>query len=149
MVRVPARASLIAVAVLLLSACAGRSTAVPFPSESAYDTAVIKSLNNTCTNTYTVHRDGGAQRVAQNCGSDSGTKTVTLAPEVTSLFFSDLQAAQPLNALPACIGVDTSIAIAWNGQQSPSIGTCSASTPSEQALAYEIGDVIVSFVPVP
>ena len=122
---------------------------MPFPAESAYDTAVILSTNNMCTSTYTVHRDGGAQRGAQNCGSENGTKTVTLAPEVVSLLFGDLQAAQPLNALPTCIGVDTSMKIAWNGQQSPAIGTCSASTPTEQALAYEIEDVIVSFVPTP
>lgn len=129
----------------LLSACGGGGQP-PFPVESANDTAVIHYTNNTCTVTVTVHRDQTAQSKS-SCSNWKST-TTTLPPTIVSLLFSDLQAAQPLNALLACPSVDISMSISWNGQQSPNVGTCTGTGTAEQNLAYEIEDVIASFTPV-
>jgi len=129
----------------LLSACGGGSQP-PFPIEGANDTAIIHYTNNTCTVTVTVHRDRTAQSKS-SCSNWEST-TTTLSPTVVSLLFSDLQAAQPLNALPACPSVDISMSIEWNGQQSPNVGICTGTGTAEQNLAYEIEDVMASFTPV-
>jgi len=138
-----------AFAVLPLHGCGASSKAVPFPLESAYDTAVIHILGLNCTSTYTVHRDGSAQRFAQGCQSENGTKTVTLARQDVASIFSDLEAAQPLNALPVCPGPDFAINVAWNGQQSPSLGPCGVGTAVEQALVSDIESITASFAPNP
>lgn len=130
-----------------LSACGGGGQP-PFRIESAYDTAVIQTDMNVCNAMYTVHRDGSAQRVTQTCGG--GTVTETLPPTIVSTLFSDLQAAQPLSALPACPSVDTSIAVAWNGEQSRNIsGPCIGTNPAEQTLAQQVSVVVTAFEPVP
>jgi hypothetical protein len=97
------------------------------------------------TSTYTIHRDGSAQR----CQSENGTRTVTLAPQDVASLFSDLEAAQPLNALPVCPGPDFAINVAWNGQQSPSLGPCGVGTAVEQALVSDIESITASFAPNP
>lgn len=128
-----------------LAGCGGGQPA--FPAESAYDTAVIQTEINVCTTTYTVHRDGSAQRVTDTCGS--GTKTTRLPSSIVAALFSDLAAAQPLNALVRCPTVDTSVTIAWNGQQSPNIGACTGSSSAEQSLSGDVSVVITSFTPLP
>ncbi|HET6893930.1 MAG TPA: hypothetical protein VFH72_00940 [Candidatus Baltobacteraceae bacterium] len=138
-----------AFAVLPLQGCSASSKAVPFPVESAYDTAVVHILSLDCTTTYTVHRDGSAQRFAQGCKSENGTRTVTFTRQDVASLFSDLEAAQPLNALPVCPGPDFAINVAWNGQQSPSLGPCFVGTPIEQALVNDIESITVRFEPVP
>jgi hypothetical protein len=115
--------------------------------ESALDTAVIHYTNNTCLVTITVHRDRSAQSKS-NCINYSST-TTTLPATVVSLLFGDLEAAQPLSGLVSCPAVDISMTIAWNGQQSPNVGTCTGTTTAEQNLAYEIEDVITGFTPIP
>ncbi len=134
MVRRSFAASFAAVALLftLLAACAGPAS---IPVESAADTAVIQESANTCATTYTVHRDGTAQRTVQTCGS--GTLNETLPPSVTSKLFSDLQSAQPLGALPRALTVDTDLIIAWNAQQTPNIEGAGTNV-IEQSL---LGDV--------
>jgi len=130
--------------IALLSACTGSSGGQPpFPVESAFDTAVIQHMNNTCTVTITVHRDRTAQ--SNSTCSTFQSATTTLSSTVVSLLFSDLQAAQPINELIACPGVDISTSIAWNGQQSPSIGTCTGTSTAEQDLVNEVQDVLASF----
>jgi hypothetical protein len=130
---------------LLLAGCGGGQP--PFPVESALDTAVIHYTNNTCLVTITVHRDRRAQSKS-NCINYSST-TTTLPATVVSLLFGDLEAAQPLSGLVSCPAVDISMTIAWNGQQSPNVGTCTGTTTAEQNLAYEIEDVITGFTPIP
>ena len=130
----------------LLSACGGRGQA-PFPVESAFDTAVVDYANGPCTVVITVHRDRTAQSKSACVNWRSGT--ATLPPTVVSLLFSDLQAAQPLNTLLACPGVDVSTSVAWNDQQTPSIGTCAGTSTAEQNLAYEVSDVVTAFIPMP
>lgn len=129
----------------LLSACGGGGQP-PFAVESAIDTAVIHYTNNACTVTITVHRDRTAQSKS-SCPNWEST-TTTLPPTIVSLLFSDLAAAQPLDALLACPAVDISMSIAWDGQQTPNVGTCTGTGTAEQNLAYEIEDVITSFTPV-
>lgn len=134
--------------VTLLSACTGGGSAQPpFPVESAYDTAVIQHTNNACILTVTVHRDRTAQSTS-SCTNFNSTRT-TLPPIIVSQLFSDVQAAQPVNALLACPTVDISTTIAWNNQQSPNIGTCTGTSTAEQNLAYDIQIVITSFTPLP
>lgn len=142
--RVALRSLLVAL-IGLLSACGGGGQP-SFPVESASDTAVIHYTNNTCTVTITVHRDRTAQSQS-NCSNWEST-TTTLPPTIVSLLFTDLQAAQPLNALLACPAVDISMSISWNGQQSPNVGACTGTNTAEQNLAYEIEDVITSFTPI-
>lgn len=134
---------------VLLHGCGASSKPVPFRVESAYDTAVIQERNNACVTSYAVHRDGSAQKTSQNCQGDNGAKAITLGAQVAAQLFGDLQAAQPLSALPPCIGVDTSTSIAWNGQQTPGIGACPGSTSSELALLGDVSSVTVRFEPVP
>lgn len=142
--RVAVRYLLVAL-VWSLYACGGGQP--PFPVESAADTAVIHYTNGSCTVTITVHRDRRAQSKS-TCINYAST-TTTLPPTIVSLLFSDLQAAQPLNALLTCpSGFDISMAIAWSGQQSPNIGSCTGTGISEQNLAYEIEDIVTSFIPV-
>jgi hypothetical protein len=126
----------------LLCACGGGGQ-TPFPVESANDTAVIHYTNNACSVTVTVHRDQTAQSTS-NCSNWKST-TTTLPQTIVSLLFSDLQAAQPLNALVACPAVDISMSIAWNGQQSPNVGICTGTSTAEQNLVSEIEDIISSF----
>jgi hypothetical protein len=130
---------------LFLAGCGGGGQP-PFPTESAFDTAVIHYVNNTCTVDITVHRDRTAQSKS-SCSNWEST-TATLPPTIVSLLFSDLEAAQPLNGLLSCPTVDISMTIAWNGQQSPNVGACAGTGTAEQNLAYEIEDVITGFTPI-
>jgi hypothetical protein len=141
--------ALTACGVVALSGCGGGVTPAPrggvpapFPVESAFDTAVIQSHGNACRTTYTVHRDGTAQRAVQSCGS--GTVNTTLSPTTVSKLFSDLQAAQPLSALPDALTVDISVTVSWNDQQTPNIQG-SGTNSIEDTLLKDINAVTGSF----
>lgn len=128
--------------IAVVSACGGNgSSPTVFPSESPTYTAVIVASNNACNTSYTVHRDGTAQRVVQSCGS--GTLDETLPATVTSKLFADLQAAQPLDTLPQALTVDTSTTIAWDSQQSPNIA--GNGNAIEQSLTNDAGAVTAAF----
>jgi hypothetical protein len=135
-------------AALILTACGGGSGSAPFPVESAYDTAVIGAGNSVDgiyeSDTYTVHRDGSAQHVSV-AGTTTKTSTTALSSATVSALFSDLQAAQPLNALPAgsYCGPE-GLTVSWNGEQSPDIN-CPANNAAEQTLRTQIGVVIQAF----
>lgn len=89
------------------------------PSNNPADTAVLTTFGGggpSFATVYTVHRDGSAER-----SSPSGKVTATLSGSIVAKLFSDLQAAQPLSALPPTIAVDTSLTISWNRQQTPNI----------------------------
>jgi hypothetical protein len=134
------------VCVAALPGC-GENGAVPRVYAPA-QTAVIVSTNNVCVTTYTIHDDGTAKRTSQACPQNAA-KSETLPITIASNLFSDLQTAQPLSALPACPTVDTSLTVAWNGQQSRNLGACTISSPAEIALAEQIALVMTAFEPVP
>lgn len=141
-----ARAGVFLALAVCTAGCGGNNGPAPFPVESAYNTAVIQTLSNVCTTTYTVHRDGSAQRATQSCGG--GTKTLTLPTAIVSNLFNDLAAAQPLASLQSCLTVDTATTVSWNGQQSPNIVTPCGSA-AEQTLSQQLSTVITAFEPVP
>jgi hypothetical protein len=149
------RAAIIAaLSVLALTACGGGGGQPPFRTESASDTALIRYTNNACVVDITVHSDRTAQSQS-TCPANWLSTTTTLPATIVSPLFGDLQSAQPLNALLACptsSGIpnqNVSMSIAWNGQQSPNVGTCTGTGTAEQNLAYDIADVVVSFEPLP
>jgi hypothetical protein len=133
---------------MMLTACGGAGDPQPaFPQESAAQTAVIQYDVDVCSATYTVHRDGTAQRTSQSQGCNTATITTTLPSSVASKLFADLQSAQPLSALPdAGPGVDTFASIGWNGEQSPDIIRANGTTSTiEQSLLNDIYAVVQQF----
>jgi hypothetical protein len=134
--------------VSLLAACGGGGSQPPFPVESAYDTAMIVSSANTSSTTYTVHRDGTAQRVWQSCcpQNTSGALTKTIPVSLSSKVFDDLQAAQPLGALPSGLNSDFALTISWNGQQTPNLeGVFSTRNAMDQTLLTDADAIIAEF----
>ena len=126
-----------------VAACGGgASPAMPKGYTSA-QTAVIEYGFNACVTSYTVHSDGNAQLSYSNeCPLQNAT-SATVPSAVASKLFVDLQAAQPLNALPRALTVDTSTQIAWNGQQTPNI--MPAVNTLEQTLLNDAGAVVRAF----
>jgi hypothetical protein len=133
--------------VSLLAAWGGGGSQPPFPVESAYDTAMIVSSANTSSTTYTVHR-GTAQRVWQSCcpQNTSGALTKTIPVSLSSKVFDDLQAAQPLGALPSGLNSDFALTISWNGQQTPNLeGVFSTPNAMDQTLLTDADAIIAEF----
>lgn len=135
-------------AATLLAACGGGANALTGgvsdrQSYSGTHTAVLQVRNNASVAIYTVHDDGTAQRTWQNAPNNS-SGSATIAPAAAAKLFNDLQAAQPLNALPAVMTVDTVMTVSWNGEQSPNIWGTGANT-IEQALVGDVNAVIQAF----
>lgn len=137
----------------LLSGCGGgASTAQPpvtFPVESAYDTATIQDGMNTTIKAYTVHRDGAAQRVVQTCcpQNTSSPTTIAIPLSLSSKLFADLQAAQPLNALPSGLNSDFALTVSWNGQQTPNLEAAFTSPNAAEQTLLQDADAIVAAFP--
>jgi hypothetical protein len=132
----------------LLAGCGGGAGQPPFPIESAFDTATIADSINTSITTYTVHRDGTAQRVTRTCcpQASSSPTNKTLPPAVVAKLFADLAAAQPLNALPSGLNSDFALTISWNGDQTPNL-KAGLPTPNatEQTLLNDADAIAAAF----
>lgn len=135
--------------IALLTGCGGGSVAQPpFPIESAFDTATIEVDMNTTTTMYTVHRDGTAKRVVQACcpQSTSSPTNKALPVSLTGKLFTDLEAAQPLNALPSGVNSDFALLVSWNGQETPNLeGFFSTPNAMEQTLLNDADAIVAAF----
>jgi hypothetical protein len=130
-----------------LSACGGAAQPV-FPIESPSDTATIQTSVNTLITTYTVHRDGTVQRVTQTCcpQNTSSSRNATIPVSLSSKLFTDLQAAQPLRALPSGLNSDFALIVSWNGQQTPNLeGVLSTPNAMEQTLLSDADAIAAAF----
>lgn len=126
----------------LLAACGGGSAGLP-KSYTPAQTVVIEYGFNACVTSYTVHDDGNAQIAYSSQCPAQNAATAIVPSAVVSKLFADLQAAQPLNALPRALTVDTSTQITWNGQQTPNI--MPAVNTIEQTLLNDAGSVVQAF----
>ena len=127
-----------------VAACGGGASPAMPKTYTPAQTAIIEYGSNACVTSYTVHDDGTAQRsYSSECPPQSST-SVTVPGAVVSKLFADLQAAQPLNALPRALTVDTSTQIAWNGQQTPNIRGAGAKS-IEHTLMADVDTVVQVF----
>jgi hypothetical protein len=146
--RVTIRCFIVGLIGLLFGCGRGGATQPPFPPESAYDTATIEVDLNTTTTSYMVHRDGTAQRVTQTCcpQSTSSPTNKAIPVSLSSKLFTDLQAAQPLNALPSGLNSDFALTVSWNGQETPNLEAVFAMPDTmEQTLLNDADAIVAAF----
>jgi len=139
-----------ALTVLTLSACGGGSGSVSSLAPQVAQASDPVTFHYTpgfvcCPSPYTIVVQSGGS-ATKNVGGVP-TATLQLTPALTTQIFSDVQAARPLNDLPANPGIpDTgALSVSSDGQTSPDIR--GGTTGIEAALNTDANNLSLAFGP--